>query len=85
MAGRSSKRLDGPRGSLAAAGAMGLVALCCGGHVLVLGALGGLALGTTLGIGAGVLTAVVSVTALVVIRRRRAVTCERKAEHRVGS
>ena len=81
----STKRPGGSRGPWAAAGAMGLVAFCCGGHVLLLGALGGLALGTTLGIGAGAFTAVVIVTVLVVIRRRGAATCDREADPRLGS
>lgn len=53
-------------------GLLAMLVVCCGGHALVLGALGGLALGSVLGIGAGVLAAVLLVAGIVVMRRRRA-------------
>ena len=56
-------------------GLLAVVAVCCAGHTLVLGALGGLALGGLVGLGAGVLGAVVLVAGLLVVRRRRAAAC----------
>jgi hypothetical protein len=80
-----SKQSGGPQAPWAAVGAIALVALCCGGHALLLGALGSVALGSVLGAGAGVLVAVVIVTALVVTRRRRAATLETVVDRRQGS
>lgn len=74
------KRPDGPRTPWAAAGAMTLVALCCGAHALLLGALGSVALGSVLGVGAGVLAAVLFAVALVGIRRRRTASCRAEPE-----
>jgi hypothetical protein len=72
---RSSKQSGGPQTPWTAAGAMALVVLCCGGHALLLGALGGVALGSVLGIGAGVLAAVLFAAAVFGLRRRRAASC----------
>ena len=61
------------RGSGAALGVGGLVmAVCCGGHLLVLAALGGLAVGTVVGVLGGVLAATLLIAVVVVMRRRRA-------------
>lgn len=75
-----SKELNGPRSPWVAAGAMALVALCCGGHALLLGALGSVALGGAFGIGAGVLAAVAFAGALVGIRRRQTASCRAETE-----
>lgn len=60
------------------AGALGFGAaamlVCCGAHLLVLGALGGLALGTVVGVGGGV-AAFVAVFVVLIVRRRRRVAC----------
>ncbi|MBA2637385.1 MAG: hypothetical protein H0U79_04035 [Solirubrobacterales bacterium] len=53
-------------------GMMTMVVVCCGGQALAVGALGGLALGGALGVGAGVLAAVLLVVGVVAMRRRRA-------------
>lgn len=45
--------------------------VCCGGHLLVLAALGGLAVGTTVGVLGGVLAAMLLIGVVVVMRRRR--------------
>ena len=72
----ASKQSGGAQTSRTAAGATALVALCCGGHALVLGAFGSVALGSVLGLGAGVLAAAVLLAAaLVVIRRRWTASC----------
>jgi len=76
---------SGPQTGLAAAGATALVAICCGGHLLVLGALGGLAVGGALGIGAGVLAVVLVVGGVVAVRRRRAAACRVEADRRLPS
>lgn len=82
----AGKRSGGPQAGRAAAGAMALVAVCCSGHLLVLGAIGGLALGGALGIGAGALAAVLVVAAaVVVLRRRRGATYDVKADRRLSS
>lgn len=57
---------------LLSGGALAMVVVCCGGHLLVLGVLGSVALGSVLGIGAGVLAAMLVVVGIVVVRRRRA-------------
>lgn len=77
-----SKQAHGTQTPWAAAGAMAVVALCCGGHAVLLGALGGVALGGVLGVGAGVLAAVVLAAALVGLRRRRAGSCATDPERR---
>lgn len=46
--------------------------VCCGGHLLVLAALGGLAVGTVVGVLGGVLAATLLIAVVVVMRRRRA-------------
>lgn len=56
-------------------GVLAMAFVCCGGHALVLGALGGMALGSMLGIGAGLLGALLLAGGLVVMRRRRAGIC----------
>jgi hypothetical protein len=63
----------GPRGGLAAVGLGALAVVCCAGGPLIVGALGGVALGSVLGVGVGVL-AVILVTVLIVARvgRQRA-------------
>ena len=62
-----------------AAGAVGFGAaamlLCCGSHLLIVGVLGGLAVGTVLGVAAGVLSLLVLVAAAVVLHRRRRAAC----------
>lgn len=72
---------DKPQGSqgtpgtgLAALGIGAFAVVCCAGLPLVAGVLGGVALGSVLGVGAGVL-AVVVVIALVVLRARRQRAC----------
>ncbi len=79
------KSVGGPQTGLAAAGATALVAICCGVPLLVLGALGGLAVGGALGIGAGVLAVVLVVGGVVAVRRRRAVACRVEADRRLSS
>ena len=49
--------------------------LCCGSHLLVVGVLGGLAVGTVLGVAAGVVALLVLVAAAVVVHRRRRAAC----------
>ncbi len=82
---RSDERPGGRHGAFAAAGAMALVAVCCGAHVVVLGALGGLTVGSTLGIGAGALAAVLLTAAAVLVVRGRkgAAACEASANARL--
>ena len=81
---RSEEHPDGRHGAFAAAGAMALVAVCCGAHLLLLGALGGLAVGSMPGVGAGALAAVLVVVAAVVsVRRRRASACEAHGDARL--
>lgn len=75
-----TKQPGGPRTPWAPVGAMALVVLCCGGHVLLLGALGSVALGSALGVGVGVLAAVLFAGALVGIRRRRTASCRAETE-----
>lgn len=65
-------------------GVLAMVAVCCGGHTIILGALGGAALGGVFGVGIGALAAVVLVAALVVVRRRRAATCTRPSSDGVS-
>jgi len=62
-----------PRGGLAAVGFGALAVVCCAGGPLIVGVLGGVALGSVLGVGVGVL-AVILVTVLIVARvgRQRA-------------
>lgn len=71
--GKHSEREPKPRlgAGLFSGGAVAMVVICCGGHVLVLGLLGGVALGSVLGIGAGALAAVLLVAGILVLRRRR--------------
>ncbi len=63
----------GPKTGLATAGLGVLAVVCCAGAPLIAGALGSIAVGGALGVGAGVLTVVV-VSALIVgrIAHRRA-------------
>lgn len=63
-------------------GLLAVVAVCCGAHTLLLGALGGLALGGLMGVGAGALGAVVLVAGILFVRRRRAVACATAREER---
>jgi len=66
-------------------GMLAMVVVCSGGHALLLGALGGLALGSVLGVGAGVLAAVLLVAGVIVVRRRRAATCALPREGRASA
>lgn len=59
------------RGGLAAVGFGALPVVCCAGAPLIVGVLGGVALGSVLGVGVGVL-AVILVTVLVIVRGPRA-------------
>jgi len=63
----------GPKAGLATAGLGVLAVVCCAGAPLIAGALGSIAVGGVMGVGAGVLTVVV-VSGLIVglIRHRRA-------------
>ncbi len=63
-----------PRTGLAALGVGAFAVVCCAGLPLLAGVLGGVALGSVLGVGAGVV-AVVIVIALVVVRVRRQRAC----------
>ncbi len=65
---------NSPKMGLAALGIGAFAVVCCAGIPLVAGVLGGVALGSVLGVGAGVL-AVVVVIALVVARARRQRAC----------
>ncbi len=64
-----TKLPTGSKAGLAAAGLGVLAVVCCAGAPLIVGALGGIAVGGLLGAGAGVLTVVV-VCALIVERIR---------------
>gem|GEM_PF-2573694 len=69
------KGLQGtPRTGLAALGIGAFAVVCCAGLPLLAGVLGGVALGSVLGVGMGVL-AVGVVIALVVVRARRQRVC----------
>ena len=86
----SEKRGDEPRTGLAAgvfsSGMLAMVVVCCGGQALLLGGLGGLAFGSVLGLGAGVLAAVGLVAAVFMVRRRRAAgVCASPARERSSS
>jgi len=65
---------NSPKMGLAALGIGAFAVVCCAGLPLVAGVLGGVALGSVLGVGAGALAAVV-VIALVVVRARRQRAC----------
>lgn len=52
-------------------GAVAMLVVCCAGHALVLGVLGGVALGSVLGVGAGALAAALLGVGIVMLRRRR--------------
>lgn len=52
-------------------GAVAMVVVCCGVHALLLGVLGGVALGSMLGIAVGIVAAVLLAVGIVVVRRRR--------------
>ena len=84
MATARNQSSDAPP-PLAAAGAMALVALCCGGHALALGTLGGIALGNVLGIAAGLLAAMVTTATLIAIRRCRAARDRVEADRSAGT
>ncbi len=58
-----------PKGGFAAVGLGALAVVCCAGGPLIVALIGGIALGTVLGVGAGVL-AVSLVAALVIVRVR---------------
>ena len=77
---RPGKQFGGAQTPWAPVGAMALVAVCCGVHALLLGALGSVALGSAFGVGAGVLAAVLFAGALVGIRRRRTASCRAETE-----
>ncbi len=63
-----------PRTGFAALGIGTFAVVCCAGLPLLAGVLGGVALGSVLGVGAGLL-AVIVVIALVVVRARRQRAC----------
>jgi len=65
---------NSPKIGLAALGIGAFAVVCCAGLPLVAGVLGGVALGSVLGVGAGALAAVV-VIVLVVARARRQRAC----------
>jgi Flp pilus assembly protein TadB len=65
-----ARRPDASGAGTAGLGTLAVI-VCCGGHVLVLGALGALTLGTVVGIGAGVVAAAALVLAVVFRTRRR--------------
>jgi hypothetical protein len=71
MNGRLNEGETRPKGGLAAVGFGALAVVCCAGGPLIVGLIGGIALGTVLGVGAGVL-AVSLVAALVIVRVRGA-------------
>ena len=63
---------EGGKVATAALGGIAMVAICCGAHLLVLGALSGVVLGGIFGIGVGALAGVLGVAAaMFVVRRRR--------------
>ncbi len=62
-------------GGLVALGVAALAVVCCAVLPVVVGVVGGLALGTLLGVGSGVFALVVLVTAVFVKRRHRAAAC----------
>jgi hypothetical protein len=62
------------RTGLAALGVGVLAVVCCAAAPLLVGVLGGIALGSLLGVAAGVV-AVIGLTALVVVRTRRRRAC----------
>jgi hypothetical protein len=64
----------GANTGLAAAAVVGFGVACCGVVPLALAAVSSLAIGTVLGVGAGIL-ALVAVTALLIVRRRRRRAC----------
>lgn len=65
---------NSPKMGLAALGIGAFAVVCCAGLPLVAGVLGGVALGSVLGVGAGAL-AVIAVIVLVVARARRQRAC----------
>ena len=65
---------NSPKMGLAALGIGAFAVVCCAGLPLVVGVLGGVALGSVLGVGAGAL-AVIVVIVLVVARARRQRAC----------
>jgi len=65
---------NSPKMGLAALGIGAFAVVCCAGLPLVAGVLGGVALGSVLGVGAGAL-AVIVVIVLVVARARRQRAC----------
>ncbi len=65
---------NSPKMGLAALGIGAFAVVCCAGLPLVAGVLGGVALGSVLGVGAGAL-AVIVVIVLVVARARRPRAC----------
>ena len=75
MAPRGRQIESGPKRGLGAGlfsgGTVAMVVVCCGGHALLLGVLGGVALGSVLGIGPGVLAVVLLSVVIVAVRRRR--------------
>ena len=69
MDGRLNEGETRSKGGLAAVGLGALAVVCCAGGPLIVALIGGIALGTVLGVGAGVL-AVSLVAALVIVRVR---------------
>lgn len=73
MALRDKQRASVPKRGLGAGlfsgGAVAMVVVCCGGHAVVLGIIGGVALGSVLSIGAGALATAVLIVAIIAVRR----------------
>ena len=64
------------RGVALGAGAV-VMLVCCGGHLLALGLIGGLAAGSVLGVAAGVLLAAALLAVPLIVRwRRNAAACD---------
>ncbi len=79
------KPKPGPSTGIFPGGLLAMLVVCCGGHALALGVLGGLTFGGLLGLGAGALAAVLLVAGAVVVRRRRAAACTLPREGRPPS
>ena len=74
---------NGPGGGAALGAGALMLLVCCGSHLLALGAIGALATGSVLGVAAGALGAVavaVVAVALAARRRRRAGSCPVRSE-----